>query len=51
MGYQQVNGHLHHESPKRKRKAAERLFKEKKKKTAENFPNLGKDIDIQVQEA
>lgn len=27
------------------------LKKKKKKKTAENFPNLGKDIDIQVQEA
>lgn len=51
MGYQQANGHLHHESPRRKKKRKKKQKYHLKKKIAENFPNLGKAIYIQVQEA
>jgi len=38
----------HYSGPRRREKGAENLSEEK---TAENFPNLGKEIDTQVQEA
>ena len=42
--------HMHHWSPRKKReqKAVESLFKEI---MAENFSNLGRDLDIQAHEA
>ena len=41
--------HMHHKSPrKRRKKATKRLFKEI---MAENFLELGKQTDIQIQEA
>lgn len=45
-----MNKHSHHEVARRREteKGEETLFKEIR---AEKFPNLGKDVDIQVHEA
>ena len=49
MGHHHSKEHLHHGSPRKeeKEKEAESLVKEV---IAENFPNLVRNIDIQVQE-
>ena len=42
---------MHYRGPRRRRereKGTENLFEER---TAENFPNLGKETDIEIQEA
>ena len=49
MGQYQVGQYMHYKSPrKRREKGTESLFKEI---TAENFPKLGKQTDIQIREA
>ena len=48
MGHHQGNVLSHHGSPNRKQKGSESMFKDI---TAENFPNLGTDMNIHIQEA
>ena len=46
-GYHQVRPYLHSGSSRRRRREDRKLIKEM---GAENFPNLGRDMDIQVHE-
>ena len=43
-----MHQHLHYRGPRRREKGSEKIFEEL---TAENFPNMGKEIISQVQEA
>lgn len=47
LGHHQVDKHTHYESPRRRGKGRKPTWR---KIVAENFPNLVKDMDIQIQE-
>ena len=50
MGYYQANQYMHYKNP-RKRRENERVRELIEELMAENFPNLRKEMDIQIQES
>lgn len=53
MGHNKDDQCIHYRAPRRKRERerAENIFTHTQKIRAENFPNLGKEVDIWIQTA